>query len=235
MCCAIELCGSESLSLVDRMSSRISNRIDRPPIDFWFDFASPYSYFMSEKIDALAAFYGCSVRRRPMLLFAVLRVLDLPAPLGSDIKRDYMQHDFERSARFLGVPYRLPEGFPAMTQHAARAFYLIDGVEGDGPTMAARFARGVMRDYFIDGAPIGDLEWIAARVVREASALGDMHQVIVSLQSATAKAALATAVDSAIAQRIFGSPFIVIDGEPFFGVDRLPQIEATLAGQFKDN
>lgn len=217
------------------MSIRMSNHIEAPRIDFWFDFASPYGYFMSEKIDALAARYDRSVRWRPLLLFAVLRVLDLPAPLGSDIKRDYMRQDFERSARFLGVPYRLPEGFPAATQHAARAFYLLDSLEDAGPAMAARFARSVMRDYFVDGAPIGEIEWIAARVVREASALGDVHQVIASLQSATAKAALAAAVGSAIAQRIFGSPFIVIDGEPFFGVDRLPQIEATLARKFKDD
>ncbi|CAN5919182.1 2-hydroxychromene-2-carboxylate isomerase [soil metagenome] len=209
------------------------NRIDATPIDFWFDFASPYGYFMSEKIDALASRHGRSVRWRPVLLFAVLRVLELPAPLGNDIKRDYMRRDFERSARFLGVPYRLPEGFPAVTQHAARAVYLIDGLEGDGSAMAARFARSVMRDYFIDGAPIGDIEWIAARVMREAPALGDVQQVVASLQTATARAALAAAVDTAIAQRIFGSPFVVIDGEPFFGVDRLPQIEAMLAGELK--
>ena len=233
MCCAAEPGRSEPLSLDRRMSRRLSSRIDVPPIDFWFDFASPYGYFMSQKIDALAARHGRSVRWRPVLLFAVLRELALPAPLGNVIKRDYMRHDFERSARFLGVPYRMPAGFPVVTQHAARAFYLIDSLGVGGPAMAARFARGVMRDYFVDGAPIGDIEWIAARVVREAPALGDAPQVVASLQSATAKAALAAAVDAAIAQRVFGSPFVVIDGEPFFGVDRLPQIEAMLAGELK--
>ncbi|MDB5730894.1 MAG: oxidoreductase, partial [Variovorax sp.] len=64
------------------------------PIDFWFDFASPYGYFMSEKIDEVAARHGRSVRWRPVLLFAVLRALDLPAPLGSTVKRDYLLHDF---------------------------------------------------------------------------------------------------------------------------------------------
>lgn len=205
-------------------------RIDSPPIDFWFDFASPYGYFMSEKIDALAARHGRRVRWRPVLLFAVLRALDLPAPLGSAIKRGYMRHDFDRSARFLGVPYRMPDGFPAATQHAARAFYLIDGSDGSDGEAAVRFARGVMRDYFVDGAPIGDIEWIAARAVREAPALGDVQQVVASLQGAPAKAALAAAVDTAVAQQVFGSPFVVVDGEPFFGVDRLPQIEAALAG-----
>ena len=133
------------------------------PIDFWFDFASPYGYFMSEKIEAVAARHGRSVRWRPVRLFAVLRALELPAPLGAAVKRDYMMKDFERSARHLGVPYAMPEGFPAIAQHAARAFYLIERQEAQA---AVRFAHRVFRGYFREAADIGDSALIAG-VIRE--------------------------------------------------------------------
>lgn len=201
---------------------------DAAPIDFWFDFASPYGYFMSEKIAAVAARHRRRVRWRPVLLFAVLRALDLPAPLGPTVKRDYMLQDFERSARHLGVPYAMPDGFPAMTQHAARAFYLIDQV--DAPA-AIRFAHRVLRGYFRDAAAIGDAALIAEWAATEAPALGDSAAVGTHLQAAPTKALLTKAVEEAVHERVFGSPFVVVDGEGFFGVDRLPQIEAVLAGR----
>jgi 2-hydroxychromene-2-carboxylate isomerase len=197
------------------------------PIDFWFDFASPYGYFMSERIDALAARHGRPVRWRPVLLFAVLRVLALPAPLGHDLKRAYMTHDFERSARFLGIPYRMPEGFPAVTQHAARAFYLLERVD---PEAARAFAQAAMRGYFRDGAALGDPRHVAALAHAADPTIGTLDALMALLQGAEAKSMLSAAVDEAVRQRIFGSPMVVIDGEAFFGVDRLPQIEAWLAG-----
>jgi 2-hydroxychromene-2-carboxylate isomerase len=195
------------------------------PVEFWFDFASPYGYLLSEKIDALAARHGRSTRWRPMLLFAVLRVLDLPAPLGNVVKRAYMLRDFERSARFLEVPYRMPDGFPAVTQHAARAFHLIDRID---PAAAVRFAHVAMRGYFRDGAPIGDAQAVAGWAAQEAPALGSLQDIHDQLRGAEAKSLLAHAVDEAVRRNVFGSPFVFVDDEPFFGADRLPQIEAAL-------
>lgn len=197
------------------------------PIDFWFDFASPYAYLLSEKLDALAARHGRVVRWRPVLLFAVLRALELPAPLASPLKRAYMLRDFERSARHLGVPFSLPEAFPAPTQHAARAFYLIERL---APAAAVCFARQVFRAYFRHGAPIDRLALVADWAAAAAPSLGEPARVAAMLQAAEARALLADAVDAAVRQHVFGSPFVVVDGEPFFGADRLPQIEAVLAG-----
>jgi 2-hydroxychromene-2-carboxylate isomerase len=206
------------------------------PVDFWFDFASPYAYLLSEKLDTLAARHGRVVRWRPVLLFAVLRALELPAPLASPAKRAYMLRDFERSARHLGVPFRLPEAFsvsamspvsPATTQHAARAFYLIDRL---APAAAVCFARQVFRAYFRHGALIDRLALVADWAAAAAPSLGEPARVAAMLQAAEAKLLLADAIDAAVRQRVFGSPFVVVDGEPFFGADRLPQIEAVLAG-----
>ena len=181
-------------------------------IDFWFDFASPYGYFMSEKIESLATQHGRCVRWRPVLLFAVLRSLELPAPLGNVVKRDYMQLDFERSARFLEVPYRLPDGFPAATQHAARAFYLLDR---DVPEAAVPFAHRAMRGYFRESAALGDPLQVARWVAEAAPEMGNAEAVARLIAGDAPKALLAAAVEEAVRARVFGSPSSSSTASPF--------------------
>lgn len=197
-------------------------------IDFFFDFASPYGYFMSEKIDALGAEHGRPVTWRPILLFAALRALDLPAPLGHPVKLAYTTADFARSARFLGVDYKLPSNFPAVTQHAARAFYLL---REHAPGAEVPFAQAALRGFFSSGQDISDMQVVAQMVCDHTPALGDTEAVCGQLQSTEAKALLQDEIAAAIERKVFGSPFVIIDGEPFFGVDRLPQIAARLAGK----
>ena len=197
-----------------------------PFIDFYFDFASPYGYFMSEKIDALAAQHGRTVTWRPILLFAALRSLGLPPPFEHPVKLEYITADFARSAKFLNVDYRLPPAFPALTQHAARAFYLL---KGKAPDAAVPFAQAALRGYFRDGQDIGNIEVIAQMVFSHTGALGSATDAQSHLKSAEAKALLQDAITAAVDKKVFGSPFVIIDGESFFGVDRLPQIARKLA------
>jgi 2-hydroxychromene-2-carboxylate isomerase len=197
------------------------------PIDFYFDFASPYGYFMSEKIDALAAKHGRKVIWRPILLFAALRALGLPPPLEHPVKLEYMTADFARSATFLNIDYSLPPGFPALTQHAARAFYLL---HSKAPDAAIPFAQAVLRGYFRDRHDISNIDVIVHMVGEQTAILGSSADVRDLLKSDEAKAMLQAAVTDAVEKKVFGSPFVVMDGEGFFGVDRLPQLAARLAG-----
>ena len=196
------------------------------PIDFYFDFASPYGYFMSEKIDALAAQHGRQVTWRPILLFAALRSLGLPAPFEHPVKLEYITADFARSAKFLNVDYSLPPAFPALTQHAARAFYLLSG---KAPEAAVPFAQSVLRGYFRDGRDISNIDVIAEMVGDQTASLGSVADIRDQLKTDEAKAMLQNAINEAVGHKVFGSPFVVIDGEPFFGADRLPQIAQKLA------
>lgn len=196
------------------------------PIYFYFDFASPYGYFMSEKIDALAAQHGRTVTWRPVLLFAILRALGLPPPLEHPVKREYITADFERSARFLDVQYHLPAAFPALTQHAARAFYLLN--EKD-PGTAIPFARNVLRTHFCEGRDISNIHTVAHLVCEASDSLGPAAEVCGYLKADATRVLLQDAITAAVERKVFGSPFVIVDGEPFFGVDRLPQIAARLA------
>jgi 2-hydroxychromene-2-carboxylate isomerase len=197
------------------------------PIDFYFDFASPYGYFMSEKIDALGAKHGRTVIWRPILLFAALRSLGLPPPFEHPVKLEYITADFARSAKFLNVDYSLPPAFPALTQHAARGFYLL---HGKAPEAAVPFAHAVLRGYFRNGRDISNIDVIAQMVGDQTASLGSSADVCDLLKGGEAKAMLQAAITDAVEKKVFGSPFVVIDGEGFFGVDRLPQLAARLAG-----
>ena len=101
------------------------------PIDFYFDFSSPYSYIAGEWVDALAARHGRTVRRQAILLGATFQAAELKSPVSHPIKREYSVHDFARSARFEGVPYQMPPIFPIPTQNAARVFWWLADTRGD--------------------------------------------------------------------------------------------------------
>ncbi len=194
------------------------------PITFYFDFSSPYGYLMSEKIDDLAARHGRPVRWRPILLGVIFQTTgSAPLTLQAPAKAAYYKVDFARSARFLGVPYRLPGKFPLPTQQAARAYYWLHGQDC---ALARAFAHATYRALFVDDRDISAPE----TVLDIAAGLGvDRAALAAALAGPELKERLKTEVESAIAAGVFGSPTVIVDGEMFFGVDRLPQLERWLA------
>ena len=193
------------------------------PIDFWFDFSSPYGYLLSERIDEVAARFGRKVRWHPILLGVVFKATgSAPLTLQNPAKAAYSLLDFARSARFMGIPYRHPTRFPLATQNAARAYYWL---HGEDCAMARRFAHAAFRALYVN-----DRDIAAPDVVLEiAAGLGvDRSRLETALQRQEIKDRLKAEVDNALAIGVFGSPHVMIDGEPFFGADRLPQIEKWL-------
>jgi len=108
------------------------------PLEFRFDFASPYSYFASERIDALAERFGRSVAWKPVLLGAIFKHLGTVPLTRQPGMHDYSIRDFARTARFLGLPFHMPMRFPIATQVPARAYYWL--LEQD-EALAKRFGR----------------------------------------------------------------------------------------------
>ena len=197
------------------------------PIDFYFDFSSPYGYFMSEKIDGVAAGFNRKVRWHPILLGVVYAVSEGKPLVDLPLKGDYARRDMARTARFHGIDFHPPTPFPIATQAAARAYYWLHDQDC---TLARQFAHAAYRAYFQRGQNISD----PAQVVAVAQTLGvDGAALAAALQTDPVKARLKTACADAIAKGVFGSPYVVIDGEAFWGVDRLPQIERWLdTGRF---
>ena len=194
------------------------------PIDFYFDFSSPYGYFASARIDALGAKYGRDVVWHPFLLGAAMKITGgTPLP-NVPLKGDYARRDFARSAKFYGVEYKLPSTFPISSQAPARAFYWLNRQD---PKAAKALAAALYRAYFVDDLNISNPEdsiAVCARFGLKAD------EVRAALNDPQIKDLVKTAVDQAIARGAFGSPYIVVDGEAFWGADRLEQIEKWLAG-----
>ena len=187
----------------------------KAPIEFYFDFSSPYGYLAANKIEPLAAKYGRAVTWRPMLLGVAFKATgSVPLP-SIPLKGDYAKRDFLRSARFHDVPFRLPEPFPVSTVAPCRAFYSLQH-EKD----RVKLAKALYRAYFLDNINISEPE----NVLKVAASLG----LKPDLNDQAVKDKTRAEVDAALAKGVFGSPYIVVDGEPFWGSDRLDQVERWL-------
>lgn len=192
-------------------------------IDFYFDFSSPYAYFASHAIDGLAAEFGREVAWRPILLGPAFQASGNQRLIDQPLKGAYARHDWDRLARLTGIPYRFPEPFPVSTVVAARAFWWLG--DGDGG-LAKRFAQAMFAAYFFEGRDISERNVVAA--VGEAVGVA-AADVLAAVEAPEWKAKLREETDGAIARGVFGAPFIIVDGEAFWGWDRLPLIRAWLA------
>lgn len=196
---------------------------DKPAIDFYFDFSSPYGYLASTRINALAERHQRRVTWRPILLGPMFKAAGTAPLVSVPLKGPYSVRDFLRTARMLKIPYTQPASFPIGTQNAARAFYwLTDRDE----MKAQRFAQTCYATYFGQGIDISSAEKIAdiAATLGEARA-----EVLAAMADPLIKERLKNEVDAALAKGVFGSPFIIVDGEPFWGNDRLDQVDVWLA------
>ena len=194
-----------------------------PPIEFWFDFSSPYGYLAATQIDGLAARYGRAVTWRPFLLGAAFKETGQRPLTEQKLRGPYHRHDFARSARLIGVPFRLPDPFPFASVAACRAYYWLEQRDSDE---ARLLADALYRAAFAAGRPITGADEVAA-VAAEAGL--DAAALRAGIEDPAVKARLRQETDAALARGIFGSPFILVDGEPFWGHDRLPQVERWLA------
>jgi 2-hydroxychromene-2-carboxylate isomerase len=193
-------------------------------IEFFFDFASPYSYVAAHRIELLATQYGRTVDWRPFLMAAVFKASgSVPLVQQYAPKARYALIDFARSAELAGLDFRLPDPFPIMTQNAARAALW---VKGEAPARIGDFVRAVTRAYFVDNAAINEPAVLAGI----GTTLGfDGDALVAATTDASIKDALRRDTDEAIARGVFGTPFVFVDGEPFWGNDRLDHVQARLA------
>lgn len=193
------------------------------PIEFFFDFSSPYSYIASEWIGALAARHGRTVRWNAILLGVTFQAAQLKSPVSYPLKREYSMADFARSARFEGLPYCMPARFPIPSHNAARVFWWLD--ERD-PTRAVTWAHACFRAYFARGQDLSDADTLLALAADFGIDPEEAHAV---WNDPVWKDRLKQANEAAVAAGVFGAPFFLVDGEPFWGNDRKAQIERWLA------
>lgn len=187
-------------------------------LDFWYEFASTYSYLAAMRIEREAERFGVEIRWRPFLLgpvFASQGWQTSPFNLFP-AKGEYMWRDLARHADALGLKIRRPDPFPQNGLLAAR-LALVGHDEGWG----VAFSKALYLAEFVESKQIADLDFTA----RLLTALGhDPVDKIARAQSDDNKTRLRAETDEAIRLGIFGAPtFVTSDGELFWGNDRLTE------------
>ena len=194
-------------------------------LDFWFEFASSYSYLAVMRIEPLARAAGVTVKWRPFLLGPVFLSLgwnDSPFNIYPP-KGRYMWRDLARLAARYGLPFKVPSRFPRNGLLAARV-----ALAGADEAWIGDFARAAMRANFAEDRDIADPAVIRA-ILADLGLPADA--LLEQAASADTKLALRSQTERASELGLFGAPsFITPDGELFWGNDRLEDALAWVAG-----
>jgi 2-hydroxychromene-2-carboxylate isomerase len=188
----------------------------RAPLQFWFEFASTYSYPAASRVGALAAAAGAALEWRPFLLGPIFRDQgwnDSPFNVYP-VKGRYMWRDLERLCAAHGIPFRRPSRFPRGSLVACFAA---------SEPWAPDFVRAVYHANFAQDREIDRPETVAAIL----EGLGQpAAPLLARAESPEAKDRLRAATEEARRLGIFGAPTVVVGEELFWGNDRL---EAAIA------
>lgn len=189
-----------------------------PRLDFWYEFASTYSYLSAMRIAALADEAGVQVRWRPFLLGPILKKQGwTTSPFREQRdKGRYMVRDIARLCAARGLDFKLPANFPQNGLNAAR-LALIASDEG----WADAFTRAVFSAEYAQGKDIAEEKVLAACL---AQAGQDPDRLLARIARQEIKDRLRAQTMEAMSLGIFGAPtFITPHGEMFWGDDRLEQ------------
>jgi 2-hydroxychromene-2-carboxylate isomerase len=187
-----------------------------PTVDFWFEFASTYSYPAAMRVTPLARAAGVAVRWRPFMLGPIFKAQGWDtSPFNLyPAKGRNMWRDLERTCIALNLPFVRPKSFPQNTLQAARV-----ALTGLAESWGEDYCRAIYRAEFGEGRNVGEKDTIT-EVLQN---LGqDASAVLQRAQSDAIKSQLRTHTEQAQRLDIFGSPsFVTVDGELFWGNDRL--------------
>src|SRR5215210_1802010 len=198
-------------------------------VEFYYDLVSPYSYLAHGQIERLCEENGAELVLRPMLLGAVHKAAGIKAPIETKAKADYQARDIRRWAEYYGVPLEFPDPFPFRTLKTMRAAMFLQERGG-----LEAFTREAFALYWEEGgAPKGveeaDEDGPVSFVARRMGA--DPEEGLEGATRPEAKQDLKDATSEAVQRGVFGAPAFFVDGEMFWGNDRLHFVEAALKQQ----
>ena len=205
---------AESTSTIDHPGSSAPSANARP-IEFWFEFASSYSYLSVMRIEALAGGAGCPILWRPFLLGPIFRELgwtNSPFVLQKE-KGDYMWHDLARQARKYGLEFNKPSIFPRRALLPLRVALL-----GANAPWGPAFFRAVMRQNWVHDTDIDTPQSVLAALD---GLVPDPAAVLAAAGQDAVKQGLREQTEEARRRGLFGAPTFMVEGEMFWGDDRL--------------
>lgn len=203
-----------------------------PTIEFFFDFASPFAYLAHVRLPEIADRFGLDIAYRPIDLFEARRAAGNTGPSTPQVpaKFRYIRKDIQRWAWRYGVPFVFPPADPSQpggirkdqvdSTRAHKAMFL-----AIRRSQGREFARAVWSRTYATGGFIGD----DANLVGASIELGwDPEEVFAFISSDEASKIFSGQQAQAEARGIFGVPIMVLDGEMWWGNDRLDMLEEHL-------
>jgi 2-hydroxychromene-2-carboxylate isomerase len=194
-----------------------------PHIDFYFDFISPYAYFASRKIRAVAARYGASLTAHPVVFGALLGHHGQLGPAEIPAKRLFTFNDIVRIAAMDEVPLAGPAVHPFNPLTALRLTLAEVAGPDQWPVIDCLYTAGWGR-----GIDLGEPEALA-RALTEAGL--DGPAMVAATREPAVKAALRQSTEAAIERGVFGVPTFVVGDALVWGADRLHHLELILEGR----
>lgn len=195
-----------------------------PPIIFTFDFNSTFSYIAIHRIDELAAKYGRSVDWRVISLGHLFHAQNIVPPPTIPAKLKYLAHDFARSCAFEGLPSAIPPNFPPDVKFSRLMFWHL---KATNEPLSRQFAKTISSAIFGRGEDIVTPAQVA-HVCRDLPGI-TVEAIEAAAADSANKRALVAALEAAVADGMVGAPYFMLDGEPFWGADRMGQLERRLA------
>lgn len=190
-------------------------------LDFYFDFGSPTAYLAYSRLQQLTEQYDLVVNYHPVLLGGIFKATSNMSPVAIPAKGKYMlEQDLPRFARRYGVALQFNPHFPINTLQLMRGAFAAKRLD-----CLADYMRVVFQAVWVEQKNMGDPE-VVAQVLTEAGL--DAGALLELAQNPDIKAELITSTESAVEKGAFGAPTMYMDGDMYFGQDRLDFIEEAL-------
>lgn len=190
-------------------------------LEFFFDYASPYSYLACHQVEAVAQRTGAELRWRPFLLGAVFKATGNSPPIQVPQKGVYLGKDLLDWTRHLGLPeLRFPDTFPINSLKANRL-----GLVAAEHGRIVAFSRAAYRAAFVEGRDLNDPK-VLAELGREVGL--EPEVALARMEHQEIKDALRRNTEEAVERGAFGAPTFFVGQDMYFGNDRLMFVERAL-------
>lgn len=194
-------------------------------IDYYFATLSPYCYLAGERLEAVAAKRGAQIRYKPFdLITAFGRTGGTPPAQRHASRIEYRAQELVRQAKKLGMPFNLkPAHWP--TNGAPSAYAFIAAQNAGGGDLGA-LAHGITRACWAQEKDIAE-----ESVIRDCLSAAGFDPDLASSGLLLGADTYARNLEEAVEAGVFGAPFYIVDGERFWGQDRIEDVDLHLQGK----
>ena len=190
-------------------------------VDFYYDYISPASYLAWTQLIDICKCSNATINYKPMLLGGVFKAHTSNSPVIIPAKWEWMKADFVRYAKYYDVPYQLNPHFIFSTVNAMRgAIWALSN------NLIEAYNHAMFTAAWVDGKDLSDHNVFADTLERAGI---NSATVLEAIANSEMKSALIQCTDEAVELGIFGAPSMIVDGEMFFGQDRLIWVERALS------